>query len=341
MSRRLVRLAILLLIPLPLTGVAAPPPYWSGYPPTPYYYPYPPMVPAAEAAAPLPADIAPPEPEPAPEAGADHHEIPPTNRLETDATTRAETEQPATEVDAITTPSREEGAAVRVDALQSGADTDGQPPQPPAQRAPWIAEIASAIQQGNFAEAYYLWRPRAEEGDANAQYGIGWMYHNGYGLAINDEKASDWWGRASSQGHIDATFALGMLYGLGEGAVRRDTALAVHYYHRAARDGHEDARLLLRTLIAEGDGAALKLMQELISEGRQQEITSPAAVQSAKANVRRGPGTDHPVVTTLEQGAVLLPLRRKGRWLLVGLQGKSRTGWIHDSLVGREILTTP
>ena len=199
-------------------------------------------------------------------------------------------------------------------------------------------EIASAIQQGNFAEAYYQWRPRAEAGNTDAQYGIGWMYHNGYGLAIDDDEAMAWWELASRQGHIDATFALGMLHGLGEGAVRRDMALAVSYYHQAAREGHEDARLLLRILMAEGDSSANQLLQTLLSEGRLEEIATPAAVISAKANVRKGPGTDHKVRTTLSQGNTLLPLKRQGRWLLVGIEGKSFIGWIHDSLVGKDIL---
>ncbi|MEN8170555.1 MAG: SH3 domain-containing protein [Pseudomonadota bacterium] len=200
-------------------------------------------------------------------------------------------------------------------------------------------KIATSIQQGNFAEAYYLWRPRADSGDADAQYGIGWMYHNGYGLAINDDKAIAWWELASSQGHTDATFALGMLYGLGEGPVRRDMELAISYYHQAARDGHQDARLLLRTLIAEGNDDARQLMQTLLNEKRLEEIGIATTIQPAKANVRKGPGTKHKVLTTLLQGHVLLPLKREGRWLLMGIEGKTFTGWIHDSLIGKDILS--
>ena len=202
-------------------------------------------------------------------------------------------------------------------------------------------EIRTAIQQGNFAEAYYLWRPRAEAGDADAQYGIGWMYHNGYGLAIDDEEASAWWELASRQGHIDATFALGMLYGLGEGPVKRDMQRAAGYYHQAARSGHEDARLLLRTLMAEGDDTARSLMQELLDEERVAEIIAPAAITRPKANIRRGPGTQHKVLTTLTEGHLLMPLKREGRWLLVGIKGKDYTGWVHDSLVGSEVLASP
>ncbi len=194
-------------------------------------------------------------------------------------------------------------------------------------------QVAQAIQQGNFAEAYHLWRPRADGGDADVQYGIGWMYHNGYGLAINDREAIRWWELAAAQGHIDALFALGMLYALGEGSIQRDMALAVSYYHKAAREGHEDARLLLRTLIIEGDEDARALMLTLLDEGRQHEIGSPATVRRPRANVRLGPGNQYKHVTTLKRGHQLLPLQRQGRWLLMGIAGRSTTGWIHDSLV--------
>ncbi|MDH5784009.1 MAG: SH3 domain-containing protein [Chromatiales bacterium] len=202
-------------------------------------------------------------------------------------------------------------------------------------------EIRTAIHQGNFAEAYYLWRPRAEGGNADAQYGIGWMYHNGYGLAIDDATAVKWWELAAKQGHTDAIFALGMLYSLGEGEVRRDMSLAVAYYYQASLSGHEDARMLLRTLMAEGDTAARDLMQQLLQDGKVAEITPPAAVVRPKANVRRGPGTQHKVLTTLTEGHLLMPLRREGRWLLVGIKGEGFTGWIHDNLTGRDFLSDP
>ncbi len=201
--------------------------------------------------------------------------------------------------------------------------------------------VARAIQQGNFAEAYHLWRPLADDGDAAAQYGIGWMYHNGYGLAINDEEAIRWWERAATQGHIDATFALGMLYALGEGSIQRDMARAVSYYHRAAKVGHEDARLLLRTLIIEGDTEARKLMLTLLDEGRQHEIGTPATVSRPRANVRLGPGNRHKRVTSLRRGHELVSLQRQGRWLLVGIAGRTSTGWIHDSLVNIGIQSNP
>lgn len=323
-------LRLLLLALLPLAGHAAPPPYWPGYPPPPYYWTSPP---------------APAAPQPSPAATPSMPLLPePTMEEVKPATKNATSEQPEQESigheTAATVPLNNEQAGSPDIIQEAGENVQAEAPgsQGGKNDTALLQEIAAAIQQGNFAEAYYLWRPRAEAGDAEAQYGIGWMYHNGYGLAISDDEATAWWERASQQGHIDATFALGMLYGLGEGAVQRNMTLAVSYYHRAAREGHEDARLLLRTLMAEGDSNALQLMQTLLSEGRAGEVTAPASVQSTKANIRKGPGTQYKVVTSLQQGHQLLPLKREGRWLLVGIKDKAYTGWIHDSLIEKGIL---
>ncbi len=313
-------LILLLLALSPLESYGAPPPYWPPYPPSPYYpVTPPPSAPTVTATEELPE-----------EKGVD-------NNL-TELNTEAEAEQEP--------PFPEHDSAAEENLQQPSSDTHGSSDLSESDTTPdddWelAREISAAIQQGNFAEAYYLWRPRAEAGNADAQYGIGWMYHNGYGLAINDDEASAWWELASRQGHTDATFALGMLYGLGEGPVRRDMPRAVSYYHQAALNGHEDAKLLLRTLMAEGDESASRLMQNLLEDGRVGEITLPASVVSNKANVRRGPNTQHKVLITLKQGHPLMPLKREGRWLLVGIKGKNYSGWIHDSLVGKDILTAP
>lgn len=309
----------------PAAGYAAPTPYWPGYPP-PFYYP-----PGAASGRFAPSSTVQPTTQPT------------IDQLDAAAAPATGTDAAAQETVPATSPhekpQRSTAEALAVKPVAEGSKD----PQPlskaePVEDSTFTEEIASAIQQGNFAEAYYLWRPLAEGGDADAQYGIGWMYHNGYGLAIDDEEAIAWWELASHQGHVDATFALGMLYSLGEGELRRDMAKAVSYYHKAAIAGHEDAQLLLRTLMAEGNPEARKLMHTLLATNRIAEITPPASITSNKANLRKSPSTQSKVIATLQQGATLMPLRREGRWLLVGIKGREYTGWIYDSLVGRDVL---
>lgn len=192
---------------------------------------------------------------------------------------------------------------------------------------------SQAIQAGNFAEAYYLWRPLAEAGMASAQYGIGWMYHNGYGLAIDDEKAARWWERAAEQGHIEALFALGMLYSLGEGQVERAMIRAVDYYYQAAQQGHEDARLLLQGLLARNNPHALDLLLLKLEQGEELPFGQSLEVTQPRGNIRKGVGTGTPVLITVEQGEPLRQFNKKGKWLQVLLPQRRLVGWIHRSLV--------
>ncbi len=105
-----------------------------------------------------------------------------------------------------------------------------------------------AMRTGDFAEAYCIMRPLADDGDADAQYNIGWMYLNGYGLRVNDSLALEWWLKASEQGHSDANLSIGMLYSLGDGEVPKDNDKAIDYYLLAAADGQEDAVLILQSM---------------------------------------------------------------------------------------------
>ncbi|UCB55385.1 MAG: sel1 repeat family protein, partial [Thiotrichales bacterium] len=52
-----------------------------------------------------------------------------------------------------------------------------------------VSDAVSAMRAGNYAEAYCVLKPYAESGDPEAQYNIGWMYLNGYGLMMNDKLA--------------------------------------------------------------------------------------------------------------------------------------------------------
>src|SRR5690242_3706768 len=85
----------------------------------------------------------------------------------------------------------------------------------PAAQAGGAETARAAMEAGNYAEAYHLWRGLADGGDADAMYNLGWMYHNGYGLLINDVEAQRWWEAAASGGSADALSALGNLLRIG------------------------------------------------------------------------------------------------------------------------------
>ena len=84
-------------------------------------------------------------------------------------------------------------------------------------------------------------RALAEQGDADAQYGLGLMYANGRGVPEDDAEAVRWWRLAAEQGHARAQYNLGYMYRNGDG-VPRDNVLAYMWWNLAAAQGHESAQ---------------------------------------------------------------------------------------------------
>ena len=81
----------------------------------------------------------------------------------------------------------------------------------------------------------------AENGDANAQYNLGVMYDNGYGIPENDAEAAKWYRLAAEQGNANAQFSLGDMYSNGEGVPQNNTRAYV-WFSVAAAQGNEIAR---------------------------------------------------------------------------------------------------
>ena len=51
----------------------------------------------------------------------------------------------------------------------------------------------AAAQAGDFATALKEWKPLAEAGDVDAQYNLGIMYDNGYGVPQDYAEAVKWY----------------------------------------------------------------------------------------------------------------------------------------------------
>ena len=69
-----------------------------------------------------------------------------------------------------------------------------------------------AALRGDFAAALAELRPLAEQGVAEAQYGLGTLYRDGHGVARDNGQAAAWFSRAAEGGSWWAAFDLGMLY---------------------------------------------------------------------------------------------------------------------------------
>lgn len=189
----------------------------------------------------------------------------------------------------------------------------------------------TAMQQGNYAIAYCIWQPMAVRGDNTAQYNIGWMYHNGYGLSINDEIALYWWLRAASTGSADAHFALGDLYASGQG-VQQNMAIALGWYISASLKGHIPARETLMTLLNSDDRLAITTF-EILLQKNWSILGDTLEIGVERANTRRGPATSYKIVATLERGHPVIPIKEKDGWTYIGITGLGKTAWIFSPLI--------
>ena len=105
----------------------------------------------------------------------------------------------------------------------------------------------------DYEEAAKWYLDAAHQGHAEAQYSIGWCYRNGRGVEQNYEDAVYWYQRSAEQGDADAQFELGECYDNGIG-VAEDNAEAAKWYEKAAWQGHTTAQYYMGICYEFGDG---------------------------------------------------------------------------------------
>jgi len=71
-----------------------------------------------------------------------------------------------------------------------------------------LSKAREAFEQKNYKQAAELLIPLAEQGDPDAQYALGYLYHNGQGVPRNYKLAIQWITAASAKGNEKATEAL-------------------------------------------------------------------------------------------------------------------------------------
>jgi uncharacterized protein len=91
-----------------------------------------------------------------------------------------------------------------------------------------LEDADAASERGDFAAAYRLLRPLAEQGVALAQTNLGFMYANGSGAPQDYSKALEWFRKAADQGFAIAQTNLGIMYYMGLG-VPQDYAEAMKW----------------------------------------------------------------------------------------------------------------
>ena len=102
-------------------------------------------------------------------------------------------------------------------------------------------------------EKIQKWRIAAEQGDADAQFELGWAYDTGEGIDQDYREAVRWYREAAEQGNASAQYNLGVAYGTGEG-IDQDYREAVRWYREAAEQGNARAQYNLGVAYGKGEG---------------------------------------------------------------------------------------
>ena len=98
----------------------------------------------------------------------------------------------------------------------------------------------AAYGAGDHDKAFRLWKVLAEQGNAEAQGNLGYMYDNGEGVSQDNAQASHWYHKAAVQGHEQAQYNLGLFYATGKG-IPQNYVEAYAWWSIAAQE-NEDAK---------------------------------------------------------------------------------------------------
>jgi uncharacterized protein len=106
--------------------------------------------------------------------------------------------------------------------------------------SPIAGKCSDAYESGDYATALREWIPLAEQGNADAQHNLGWMYEEGLGVPQDHKTAVKWYTLAAEQGDARAQYDLGWRYGHGLG-VPQDNVYAQMWWNISASNGNKDA----------------------------------------------------------------------------------------------------
>jgi TPR repeat protein len=96
----------------------------------------------------------------------------------------------------------------------------------------------------------------AKAGDEEAQFAVGEALANGTDVKANKAEASKWYGKAADQGNAEAQFKLATLFHEGAPGLKKSPERAFKLYEAAAKQGHVEAENWLGYCYQHGLGVA-------------------------------------------------------------------------------------
>lgn len=123
-------------------------------------------------------------------------------------------------------------------------------------------EAENAFNEQRYTQAFAEFLPLAEEGDYRAQYYLGYLYLNGYGVQKDAKKAVSYLEKSIKQNYDLAQSLMAYMYFEGNG-VRQDKKKAISLYQQAAAQGNSSALLNLGVAYYKGDGVEKNIQRAM------------------------------------------------------------------------------
>ena len=116
----------------------------------------------------------------------------------------------------------------------------------------------NAIDRSHYASAYRSFKPLAENGIAEAQNNLGFLYQNGFGVKRNYNTAIKWYELAADQGLPEAQHNMGMLNYWGYG-LSQSYSHARRWFTKSANQGLSVSHYMIGLIFFKGEGTQVSL----------------------------------------------------------------------------------
>ena len=111
----------------------------------------------------------------------------------------------------------------------------------------------NAYKKGDYTIAFEGFKKLAEQGNAAAQYNVGWMSTQGIGTAQDFSEAVKWYTLSAKQGYSEAQYHLAMKHYNGKGVIQ-DYKKALKWFLLAAEQGNVLSQYNSGFMFYEGKG---------------------------------------------------------------------------------------
>jgi TPR repeat protein len=140
----------------------------------------------------------------------------------------------------------------------------------------------------DYSKAAKWYRMAAEQGNAEGQNELAFMYANGQGFPKDYSKAAEWYRKSAEQGNAEGQANLGFMYANGQG-IPQDYSKAAEWNHKAAEQGNAVAEINLGVAYANGQGVpqsytnALDWYQKAAKQGNKDAESHAQALENQLA----------------------------------------------------------